>query len=77
MNSTPKAAIACPNCGSFSTVPIIYGLPVADDLERAQRGEFVLGGCLVGLHDPDPDPNRCCTTCGTSFDSASGHIVVS
>lgn len=77
MNSTPKAATACPSCGSLSTVPIVYGLPSADDLGRAQRGEFVLGGCLVGLHDPDPDPTHCCTTCGASFDSASGRIVAS
>ena len=75
MSPTSRAAIACPNCSSLSTVPIVYGLPSIDDHERAQRGEFVLGGCLIGLHEPDPDPSHCCTTCGASFDAASGHIV--
>jgi len=56
-------------------IPIVYGMPSDDDGERAERGEFVLGGCLVGLHAPDPDPTHYCTACGASFDAASGRIL--
>lgn len=56
-------------------IPIVYGMPSGDDAERAERGEFVLGGCLVGLHDPEPDPTHHCTACTTSFVAASRMIA--
>ena len=36
----------CPNCGSHA-VPIVYGMPGFDLFEAANRGEVVLGGCIV------------------------------
>ncbi len=75
MSPTSRRAPACPVCGSREVIPIVYGMPSEDDVERAERGEFVLGGCLVGLYEPDPDPSHCCTACGTSFDAASGVIA--
>jgi len=29
-------------------VPVVYGYPSSEMLQRAQRGQVVLGGCLVG-----------------------------
>jgi len=49
---TPTEAI-CPNCGQFTGIPIIYGLPGADDMERASRGEIAIGGCLMGVAMPE------------------------
>jgi len=41
---------ACPSCGGTNVKPIMYGLPSNEGLERAARGDFVLGGCVV-RHD--------------------------
>ena len=40
----------CPACGADDVVPVVYGFPSADMLDAAERGEIVLGGCVV---DPD------------------------
>jgi len=49
----------CPNCGEKSGVPVLYGLPTREAVEAAERGELVLGGCVL----TDDDPPRCCTEC--------------
>jgi hypothetical protein len=36
----------CADCGA-RTVPMVYGLPGPEGLERAERGEIVLGGCPI------------------------------
>ncbi len=36
----------CPRCDSGS-VPIAYGYPTEAAMERARRGEIVLGGCVI------------------------------
>ena len=36
----------CPQCGSKDFVPVIYGLPFPETVERALLGEVVLGGCF-------------------------------
>ena len=41
----------CPACGG-KLVPILYGLPSPDGFQAAERGEFVLGGCIVSGDDP-------------------------
>jgi predicted RNA-binding Zn-ribbon protein involved in translation (DUF1610 family) len=44
----------CPRCGEAITpLPIVYGFPVPETFEAAERGEIQLGGCVVGDEDPD------------------------
>lgn len=46
-------------------MPILHGLPSFEAFEAADRGEVVLGGCLV----TDDDPEFACTgfDCGLRF----------
>ncbi|MFC8046455.1 hypothetical protein [Nocardia sp. NPDC057353] len=41
----------CPHCGAPMT-PILYGRPSREALARAERGEIVLGGCVIGPDAP-------------------------
>ena len=64
-SSTPKHVSnpfpeRCASCGQ-TLVPIVYGMPSTGLMERAERGEVVLGGCtLMG-----DDPTHSCP-CGAS-----------
>lgn len=50
----------CSNCGApLTRVRILYGYPTLEAEKRAQRGEVVLGGCLVG----EDDPKWACAAC--------------
>lgn len=50
----------CPSCGTTADpLPILYGFPDQEAVEAAERGEAVLGGCLVG----DESPELACPTC--------------
>jgi hypothetical protein len=44
---------ACPACGSKQVQPIVYGLPGPELIERAERGEVALGGCIVFPENPE------------------------
>ncbi len=55
--------VSCPACGSADVLPIVYGLPEDELLERAERGEVALGGCCVEVGGPDTR----CTLCRTDF----------
>ena len=35
---------ACPKCGNKNGLKILYGMPVHEDFERAEKGEIWLGG---------------------------------
>jgi hypothetical protein len=48
-----------PRCGSTDAVQIIYGLPDFELGEAAQRGEVLLGGCIVGPESPDYECRNC------------------
>jgi hypothetical protein len=51
---------SCPKCkSSKGVIPIAYGLPSLELGESADRGEVVLGGCVVG----DDSPEWHCKTC--------------
>ena len=41
-------------------VPIVYGLPGREAFEAEQRGELVLGGCVI----EEGGPTRQCVECG-------------
>jgi len=58
----------CPSCGLRHGVPILYGLPGPDAADAQQRGEVVLGGCIVAPDQPD----RACTACGHQWKSHLG-----
>ena len=47
---------ACPSCGGTDVKRIVYGHMSPEGLERAARGEFVLGGCTLRY---DRDDWRC------------------
>ena len=36
----------CPECGSDNSIPIIYGKPSTELIEKAEKGEVILGGCV-------------------------------
>ena len=45
--SGPPAPVGpCPSCGA-PVVPVVYGMPDGELFERADRGEVVLGGCVI------------------------------
>ena len=46
----------CPSCGSSNFIPIVYGRPSQEAIEKEKRGEIVLGGCIVS---PDDNKFRC------------------
>lgn len=48
----------CERCGR-KLVPIAYGYPSVEMREARDRGELVLGGCLVGPSAATAE----CTTC--------------
>jgi len=52
----------CPKCGG-EAVEIIYGMPTHELFEAEQRGEVVIGGCLVS----GDDDNWQCKKCGYSW----------
>ena len=54
----------CPNCSSSRVVPILYGYPMGPMVDEVERGEAVLGGCLMSGNDP----MKFCLNCETSFD---------
>jgi hypothetical protein len=62
-----KPTRTCPVCASADVVPIVWGLPNEEDFEKAEAGEFALGGCCVG---PD-DPQWHCKACGKDFGGRS------
>ena len=42
----------CPLCGA-PVVPVVYGMPGTELFEQSDRGEVVLGGCVVVPRGPD------------------------
>ena len=57
-----KGARTCPHCG-VEAKAIVYGLPTSETAERAKRGEFVLGGCVIRVGAPD----YWCPGCGRTW----------
>ena len=58
----------CPSCDSNNVVPIVYGMPGSELMEQAERGEVILGGCVV----TDNDPGLYCKDCGSEFYQEEG-----
>ena len=49
----------CPKCKQKTGVNIVYGYPGFDLVEREERQEIVLGGCILEENQPD----RQCISC--------------
>ena len=61
----PSQAPCCPTCQSRDyVIPIIYGKPTKELLERWSKGEIELGGALV-IHGTQPPWT--CTRCKIIF----------
>ncbi|MGY1814353.1 endonuclease/exonuclease/phosphatase family protein [Blastococcus sp. SYSU D00820] len=60
-----RRAPRCPDCPGWPrAVALVFGLPAGETIEAAERGEVVLGGCLV---EEGPMPRWACPRCGRSF----------
>ena len=53
----------CPECGG-ELIPIIWGYPNPRILEKAEREEVFLGGCVIPINNPDYH----CKNCESEFD---------
>lgn len=58
----------CPQCHERSGVPILYGDPGEEMMERSKRQEIVLGGCVM----EDDAPNRHCLSCQHQWSTKRG-----
>jgi len=58
----PKGLKVCPKCEG-DLIPIVYGYPGPEMVESADRGEILLGGCIVS----DNDPQFRCKNCGRQY----------
>lgn len=58
----------CPKCGG-KVVPIVYGMPMEELQEKADRGEVILGGCCIALDEKGKqiDSKWGCVDCGERF----------
>ncbi len=68
VESTHRAPVACPNCGSMDVADYLWGEPAFSETLEADLdgGRVVLGGCCVG----SDDPAHHCNACGTDFGSS-------
>lgn len=49
---SPIDVLPIPKGGRPRLVPLVMGLPTRETSERAQRGEVILGGCIVSGFEP-------------------------
>ncbi|XXX75544.1 hypothetical protein WMF30_48630 [Sorangium sp. So ce134] len=50
---------ACPACASPRILRIFYGLPLPETMALVERGEALLGGCIICAGQPDWECSRC------------------
>ena len=53
----------CPECGG-ALVPVVYGFPLGETIAAIERGEVMVGGCIV----EDGQPREGCPTCSARSD---------
>ena len=59
-NSKLRDGKQCPEChDKGSIVEIAYGYPGIEMIEKYEKGEIKLGGCLVSEDNPDWHCNKC------------------
>ena len=58
---TELESATCPRCGNYAPmIPMVFGLPTTETFEAAERGDVVLGGCILY----GEDPTHRCSACG-------------
>ena len=50
---TDNKVPVCPECNSENVIPIVYGYPDYTAERKAKKGEILLGGCVIGINDPE------------------------
>ena len=50
---SPIDVFPIPKVGRPRLVPLVMGLPRSETIERAKRGEVMLGGCIVSGFEPE------------------------
>jgi len=59
----------CPNCDEGRALPVLMGLPGPEAWELAERGEVILGGCVLGpVHIDQPMECDSCNWSGLMID---------
>jgi hypothetical protein len=58
MDARKKKPI-CPLCGSGEIIPIVYGLPGPELVEKSEKDKVILGGCMVWENQPQSHCNDC------------------
>jgi hypothetical protein len=66
--------LTCPYGHRVRPVPIIYGYPMPEGFAAAERGEVVIGGCIVTGDDTDPE--WACPVCREPFRVADKNAVL-
>ena len=61
--SITDRVVRCPKCKSKDIVPISYGYPTDETMDKADRGEVVIGGCCIG----PSSPRQSCRQCGARW----------
>ena len=69
---------SCPKCGSLDSLPVAYGFPGPEMEQAAERGEIVLGGCIIDAGSPAWECRSCRHRYNLvpAYDSRGGYIVV-
>jgi len=62
----------CPKCGSTNIVPIVYGMPSYELLEKEGMSEVLLGGCIVNDFSPSWHCKDCQNYWGKYSDNLEG-----
>lgn len=56
--------MVCSECDSEDVIPIAYGKPGRSLASAAERGEVILGGCMIS----EDSPNWHCKACGAEWE---------
>jgi len=60
MRKSKRPKPTCPNCkSSRPVIPIAYGMPPPDIMEKATKGKVVIGGCCLFGNDPNWYCKKC------------------
>ncbi len=63
----------CPNCQTFTVIPIVIGYPNPEDMEAEMEGHIILQGCTV--YGDEPEKPVACTACGWFGEQIRGNSI--
>ena len=74
MNTRLRKGSRCTSCREGRLIPIVFGYPTNETVERDREGEVEIGGCVVReVFDEERgefvsvDPQLSCPRCGGAF----------